>query len=193
MDCQMPVMDGYEATRKIREAEPGQRHTVIVALTAYVMKGDAEKCREAGMDDYLSKPVNLEEVMNILQKYEKIQRFNYGKENNKNNDSYFEDIILALMEESGLEKEICKDLLVEFCEQARNLIGSIKEEIQKENFKKIYSLLHKLKGSAGSVRAKEIAKYALEAEVAASEANTQLLLSLLEKIDKLLNRLYQAD
>jgi len=70
MDCQMPEMDGYEATRKIRELElksslPPVR---IVAMTAYAMQGDRERCLAAGMDDYISKPVDLGELKSALEK-----------------------------------------------------------------------------------------------------------------------------
>lgn len=70
MDCQMPVMDGYEATRRIREWEQGrQRHVHIVALTAYAMSGDLEKCKAAGMDDYVSKPIELDRLLEMIEKY----------------------------------------------------------------------------------------------------------------------------
>ncbi|MDP4027920.1 MAG: response regulator [Gallionella sp.] len=68
-DLHMPEMDGYELAAAIRAAEQGSRHTPIVVLTANALKGEAERCREAGMDDYLSKPVRLADLQAILEKW----------------------------------------------------------------------------------------------------------------------------
>ncbi|MBF0467325.1 MAG: response regulator [Desulfamplus sp.] len=69
MDCQMPVMDGFSATRQIREIERAGIHIPIVAMTANAMKGDKERCIEAGMDDFISKPVDPQQLAQVINKY----------------------------------------------------------------------------------------------------------------------------
>jgi CheY-like chemotaxis protein len=71
MDCQMPEMDGYEATSTIRDQNSDVRnHNIpIIAMTANAMKGDREKCLAVGMDDYISKPINLKKLAETIEYY----------------------------------------------------------------------------------------------------------------------------
>lgn len=68
MDCEMPALDGYEATKEIRQREQNGRRVWIIAMTAYQVVGDREKCLKAGMDDYISKPLRHEELRTALER-----------------------------------------------------------------------------------------------------------------------------
>jgi len=63
-------MDGYETTQQIRKREKNRKHTIIIAMTANAMKGDRERCIEAGMDDYISKPVKLNTLGQTLSRWQ---------------------------------------------------------------------------------------------------------------------------
>jgi CheY-like chemotaxis protein len=70
MDCQMPVLDGFEATHELRALQDGTQNIPIVAMTANAMKGDQKRCLDAGMDDYISKPVSARALQDLFQRLE---------------------------------------------------------------------------------------------------------------------------
>lgn len=153
MDCQMPVMDGYEATRQIRILEGEGRHTVVIAMTAFAMEGDAEKCYEAGMDDYLSKPINLQNVLDMLQQYFPKSA---GYVDDSNGVNYFEKVVNTLMEEISFSREDSEELVTDFGRHALVIVNKVKKLLAAGMLEETKVYLHQLKGSAANIRAKEI-------------------------------------
>ena len=155
MDCQMPVMDGYEATRKIRELEAGRKHTPIVAMTAFAMKGDAEKCLAAGMDEYLSKPVDVEKLMKLIRKY------------SGNSVSYYDRVLQRLVKNAGFDETAARELLDEGIPLVKASLDEIEARFADQQLDEVDRLLHQFKGATGNLRMSEVAETANAAEVAA--------------------------
>jgi PAS domain S-box-containing protein len=184
MDCQMPVMNGFEATRNIRLAEGDKRHTIIIALTAYAMDGDKNKCLLAGMNEYINKPVKLQKILDILKKYTNTINVNNYEYNN-----LFTTTINDLFTESGFELDLCKELLNDFCGQAIELMNTLKNKIQENNLIEAKNLIHRLKGSSATVRAKKIAELAAKAENALSDQDFDTFIEIIKQIDELISAL----
>ncbi|OPJ57947.1 response regulator [Clostridium oryzae] len=163
MDCQMPVMDGYECTSKIRSMEGDGKHTKIIAMTANAMEGDCEKCIQAGMDAYISKPINFDIMFKMIE--DSIKEIN-GKGDYNN---VIENNIDSLVEATGLDREDAKELLEEYIKCLLDLIAGITIAIDNSDFSKLAGLAHELKGSSGTLRITSIYELAKKLEKAAKD------------------------
>ncbi len=179
MDCQMPIMDGYEATRRIRRQEGEEKHTVIVAMTAFAMEGDAEKCYEAGMDDYISKPIRTNMVLEVLQRY---SHENINQQDQNSREDYYEKVVRTLMEEIEFSQEDSREIVSDFGGQALKLINQIHQLLKDGKLEETKIYLHQLKGSAGNIRAKEIVALVTEAGEELKEERIDQLYITIEKI-----------
>lgn len=186
MDCQMPTMDGYEATRQIRLQEGEKNHTVIIAMTAFAMEGDADKCYKAGMDDYLSKPISKEEVLEILHKYS-TEEIDDSEVNNDEN--YFEKVVATLMEEIDFSQEDSEEIVNDFGRHALSILNKVQLLLNDGMLEEIKVYLHQLKGSAGNIRAKEIVTLIVEAGQELKDEKMDRLYKNIEDINKLANEL----
>lgn len=163
MDCQMPVMDGYECTSKIRLLEGDKKHTTIIAITANAMEGDSEKCIEAGMDDYISKPINFDTMFNVIEANTK-ESGDVGDYN-----SIIDNNIDNLVKTTGLNKDDAKEILEDYVKCLPDLFLGINDAIYNKDFNKLAGLTHELKGSSGTLRIISIYELAIKLEETAKK------------------------
>ncbi|MEO5331237.1 MAG: PAS domain S-box protein [Magnetococcus sp. YQC-5] len=150
MDCQMPVMDGFEATHAIRKSEQAaSRHIPIIAMTAHAMKGDRERCLNAGMDDYLSKPVAPETLLQKLQ---------YWIPKSISDPPPVE--ISQLRQLFGDDDEMTRELLLHFRASARELLDNIANMIQKEDAERVLEDALELKEACSNMGVSAMAQLA---------------------------------
>ncbi len=155
MDCQMPEMDGFEATRTIRQGESDERHITIIAMTANALQGDREKCLAAGMDDYISKPVTQEDLGQLLATWaQNISRTAQATPPKTSAPNVCSNTISAekLAEVSALQEDGEPDLLVEvidlFLLNAPTKVEALRQGILAQDSTEIKHAAHALRGDA---------------------------------------------
>lgn len=187
MDCQMPEMDGYEATIEIRKREGPKRHLPIIAMTAGAMKGDAEKCLAAGMDDYLAKPVRIEELQATLahwldvqsQRSEAQDKIEIGGAQIPTPSPLDATVLTRL---KGLENET-GELVKLFLESAAEGVSRLRQALARRDADATAHLAHALKGSVANLGAMKMADLCSELEELALASELDRAIDLIEHVD----------
>ena len=186
MDGNMPVCDGFQSIAMIRryENENQIKKTPVIALTAKAIKGDRPLFLKSGMDDYLTKPINLTTLLNTLKKHLGKNRFKQNKKfkKKKSPDDIYPVDFEILEKEMGLEKQTIAELLKDFIKDIDNYINALEKAIKNNDFKNIEISAHKLKGIAATYKIEEIVTASEQIENSASEKKNQNFQELFIKI-----------
>jgi PAS domain S-box-containing protein len=175
MDCQMPEMDGFEATAEIRrrEREEGRAtRTPIIAMTANAMPGDREKCLAEGMDDYLAKPVTADDIMAMLQRWLPVHAAGTAVKNAPD-DMAPDSPPVDLGRLQGIYKDnekAVQELLGIYLETTRELIAQLEQAIRLRDTKAAARLAHEIKGASAYIAAEQVLQLARSIEAAAKKA-----------------------
>jgi two-component system, sensor histidine kinase and response regulator len=165
MDVQMPEMDGFEATAAIRQKEKAIGPRVpIIALTAHAMKGDRERCLAGGMDGYLSKPVQAEDLINAVEGLGGNSPAT-GKASDHTNGVLDRELALARVDG---DEGLLADLAKLFCEECPKLLFGVEDAVARKDAAALKRAAHSLKGSISTFAAREATEAALRLEELAS-------------------------
>ncbi len=195
MDVQMPVMDGYQATARIR-ANARWKHMPVIAMTAHAMKGDREKCLQAGMSDYIAKPIQLEELRTMVSKWsprlEAVQAVSQlmetSTEINKppTIDSDAPLDIEQALSNLGDDMPLLKEVIAAFLDMIPQQVTDLREACRDGDFSRLRGAAHSLKGSAANICAEPVRALALRIEELTRQ---QELSAVAEMLPQLVDRL----
>lgn len=200
MDCQMPVMDGYEATGKIRAGDAGDdnRDIIIVAMTANAMQGDKEKCINAGMNDYLSKPIDERPLSDCLIKW--LCATNEPADVNgladSNNGSAAETVLpvwdqIALLTRLGNREDRLAKTIQLFLQDMPELVSTFEQHINNKEIASAINVAHTLKGVAASISGLALQALCADMEAMAKKGQSDALLDAWPEFNRSYQRLYQ--
>jgi len=173
MDCQMPEMDGFEATRRIRTEETAGRRLPIVAMTANVMEGDRNECLACGMDDFLPKPYRQSDLKAVL------QRWGHGRpatgqaadvapaESGQAEVSFDPAPIEEIKERFGdAATALLEKLIATYLDNSAKLIGTLEEALAAHDATRVFQAAHTLKSSSANIGAMRLSNLCMELEAA---------------------------
>jgi CheY-like chemotaxis protein/HPt (histidine-containing phosphotransfer) domain-containing protein len=192
MDCQMPEMDGFDATRRIREMESSGQlagHLPVIALTANAITGDRERCVEAGMDDYLSKPFEPQSLFEILARFLASSESKPGK-------SPAQEAPPATSPEGSMPPidgdallarcmgnlELAADLLSDFAGDLDQRVEMIAGHVREGDVQAVAESAHALKGAAGTLGAEALRTLAAKIEATGRDGDLAQTASLVEEL-----------
>lgn len=159
MDCQMPEVDGYEATKEIRRREGGSRHTTIIAMTANALEGDRERCLAAGMDDYISKPVKQDALSAAIEPWIRAVDLSLADSARNESPNIIDRGVIAELRElqSSEESDFLAHLIDLFTADAPARLGAMREALARADSERVTHEAHALKGSSAHLGATRMA------------------------------------
>ena len=180
-DLHMPEMDGYALTEAIRSLEQGQNHIPIIALTANALTGESDRCRAIGMDDYLSKPVQLVDLESILTAWiPSATTMSETSSGTGTPDTHPRTVDISVLEKLvGNDPEVIRELLSDFQIKATKIAETLVSACLDGQALKVGELAHKLKSSARTVGALALGEHCAELEMAGMSNNIDGLNTLL--------------
>jgi HPt (histidine-containing phosphotransfer) domain-containing protein len=186
MDVQMPVMDGLEATRHIVAMQPANRRPRIVAMTANALPADRQRCLDAGMDDYIAKPILPVSVQQLIERWAPQRAPGPGEVA----ESLIDDAILkelAALDEPE-SPSVVRGLIGDYLNETPAALGAIKQHLHAGNLDELRQRAHKLAGTSASLGAKGVAEVCYRIEHGVGRGETTVLPGLVEELEMCFTR-----
>ena len=188
VDVQMPAMDGFQLTAAIREKEKETgTHLPIIAMTAYAMKGDRERCLEAGMDGYVAKPINSAQLFETIESVQRAELKATAHVQAPLNEEILDESTLRAR--FGWDQELLTEVVNLYLEDCPNLVGSIRGAIERADARALERAAHKLKGSVANFSARAAYDAALRLEVMGRGGHLEEANEALERLEMALAEL----
>jgi len=184
MDLAMPEMDGLEATRKIRSIDGENKNTIIIAISANAFEEDRERCYAAGMDDFISKPINIVSFRKKIQSW-----LEQGKDSGKlvkKNQVVDHSVFNQLYKDTGAQ--VLPGIFGLFKQECRDRLIVMKDGYEKLEWDVLDNQAHALKSSSGSFGAITLQAFAREVEVAAKAKDRDALDKNISQLDEIVNQ-----